>query len=157
MATSWPTPPSASICLSFCSDSLKGPSTSIAQRLRCDVRLRSAFERETSRLFSFRLHSIFIQFAIARPELIDCIERISNCGGWKRSSAVVCKLLKKLRVWLRGVDLISKPALIPRKLLTFQHAKMPKTATRANLSFSFHSVCLKRILISKMHSKQLEA
>jgi hypothetical protein len=44
-----------------------------------------------------------------------------------------------------GVDLNSKPALIPRKLLIFQHAKMPKTATRANLSFSFHSACLKRM------------
>jgi hypothetical protein len=49
----------------------------------------------------------------------------------------------EVRVWLRGVDLTSKPALMPRKLLTFQRAKMPKTATRANLSFSFHSVYLK--------------
>ena len=58
---------------------------------------------------------------------------------------MVCKLLKKLKFWLRGVDLNSKPALILRKLLTFQPAKVPKTATRANLSFSFHSVCLKRM------------
>lgn len=38
------------------------------------------------------------------------------------------------------VDLNPKSALIPRKLLIFQKAKMAKTATKAILSFSFHSV-----------------
>ena len=42
--------------------------------------------------------------------------------------------------WLRGVDLFNNPALILCKLLTFQLSKMNKPATKADLSFSFHSV-----------------
>jgi hypothetical protein len=116
--------------------------TLTAHRLRSDLRLGFASERKISRLLSLRLHSVFIQFAIARAELIDCIER---AGGESDPPPWFCKLLKEVKFWLRGVDLNPRSALIPRKLLTFQRAKMPKTATRANLSFSFLSVCLKRM------------
>jgi hypothetical protein len=49
------------------------------------------------------------------------------------------------KVLVAGVDLFSRPALIPRKLLIIQQAKIAKTATKAMLSFSFHSVRLKRM------------
>jgi hypothetical protein len=54
-------------------------------------------------------------------------------------------------LWLRGVDLFSRPALIPRKLLIFQWAKMTKTATKANPSFSFHSIFVdKKLMFQKI-------
>jgi hypothetical protein len=44
-----------------------------------------------------------------------------------------------------GVDLNSKPAFNQRKLLILKEATCTKTATSADLSFSFHSVYFKRM------------
>src|SRR5882762_6221221 len=42
--------------------------------------------------------------------------------------------------WLRGVDLFPSQPLIPRNLLILQWSGMPRKATKASSSFSFHSV-----------------
>jgi hypothetical protein len=41
--------------------------------------------------------------------------------------------------WLRGVDLFPSRSLIPRNLLILRWSGMPRKATKASPSFSFHS------------------
>ena len=46
----------------------------------------------------------------------------------------------KREVWLRGVDLFPSRSLIPCNLLILRWSGMPRRATKACFSFSFHSV-----------------
>jgi hypothetical protein len=45
-------------------------------------------------------------------------------------------------IWLRGVDLNPSPALIPRKLLIPRYAKTAQSAKKANLFYTFFTLCL---------------
>jgi hypothetical protein len=49
-----------------------------------------------------------------------------------------------LKGWLRGVDLNSRSALIPLKLLIPQYAKLAKMAEKAILSYNFPTLSMKR-------------
>jgi len=113
---------------------------------------RSLFARLVQRLIKFRIPSrdlptAFIhfsfssQFCLRNVLILLSVYKVRGVEATFRYGLYIIE--NEGGLVAGGVDLNSKPALIPRKLLTLQHAKMPKTATRANLSFSFHSVCLK--------------
>lgn len=72
-----------------------------------------------------RINTIAVQTAWVH--FLDMTERAADRSGQKRRVVVG--------------DLFSRPALIPRNLLILQLAQNAKTATTANLSFSFHSFC----------------
>ena len=51
-------------------------------------------------------------------------------------------VVPQIRKWLRGVDLNPSPALIPRKLLIPRYAKTAQLAKKANLFYTFFTLCL---------------
>ena len=70
-------------------------------------------------------------------KVLTLMELSACAGGEMHLPFYTFKLLKRKELWLRGVDLNHPVALIPRKLLILQHAKLTQLAKRAIPSYTF--------------------